>query len=340
MAEYQEQPSTIAAYSRSIAVALEQVGKDPSVVFERCKLPMPSTTDPMRRLTNREVGLLFREAVKLTGDKAFGLVVGESMHPGNLHAMGYALMASTTLRGFADRLINYYRIVSQSAHIRVEESAGEFHLITSTLAPDICWETQDAYSSLIVRFIRIILGPSFNPKRVQLMRPHPGETESRYRDFFRCDICYGCEELILTIDGDVVDKPLPGACKELAQLHDQTVMRYLERLDKSDIVNRVKTIIVDELASGTMTKQHVADKIFMGPRSLQKKLAAKGTSFQEILDSTRQSLAISYMEQSTISITETAYLLGFSNVSNFTRAFKRWTGKSPREFRLSLVEEN
>ena len=66
------------------------------------------------------------------------------------------------------------------------------------------------------------------------------------------------------------------------------------------------------------------------------KLAAKSTSFQEILDGTRHSLALGYMDQSAISITEAAYLLGFSDVSNFTRAFKRWTGKSPREFRQSL----
>ncbi|MGI9287869.1 MAG: helix-turn-helix domain-containing protein, partial [Pseudomonadales bacterium] len=67
---------------------------------------------------------------------------------------------------------------------------------------------------------------------------------------------------------------------------------------------------------------------------------AKDTSFQEILDTTRQSLALGYMEQSNISITEAAYLLGFSDVSNFTRAFKRWTGKSPRDFRQSLGLEH
>ena len=78
----------------------------------------------------------------------------------------------------------------------------------------------------------------------------------------------------------------------------------------------------------------------MSSRSLQMKLAEKGTSFQEILDSTRHSLALGYMEQSAISITEAAYLLGFSDVSNFTRAFKRWTGKSPRDFRQSLGLNN
>ena len=119
-------------------------------------------------------------------------------------------------------------------------------------------------------------------------------------------------------------------------MHDQTVAQYLQQLEKSDIVNRVRTIVVEELSSHALTKQHVSDRLCMSPRSLQMKLAARDTSFQDILDSTRKSLAISYMEQRIISITEAAYLLGFSEVSNFTRAFKRWTGKSPRELRQSL----
>ncbi len=78
----------------------------------------------------------------------------------------------------------------------------------------------------------------------------------------------------------------------------------------------------------------------MSSRSLQMKLAAKDTSFQAILDSTRESLAMGYMQQSAISITEAAYLLGFSDVSNFTRAFKRWTTQSPRGFRQSIGLEH
>lgn len=119
-------------------------------------------------------------------------------------------------------------------------------------------------------------------------------------------------------------------------MHDQTVMHYLKQLERGDIINRVRGIIVDDLSSCALNKQRVADKLHMSARSLQMKLAAKETSFQEILDTTRQSLAMGYMEQSAISITEAAFLLGFSEVSNFTRAFKRWTGKAPRDYRQSL----
>lgn len=329
-------PSTIAAYAFAIATALEQQGVDAEAIFNSCDVPLPTTTDPMLRLTNSEISKLFKASVEATGDPGFGLLVGEGMHPGNLHALGYALMASTSLRDFCQRLQNYYTIVSQSARIRTEETADEFLLITQAAAPDICWETQDAYTALMLRFIRFIYSPAFNPARVELVRPQPSTGLQKYRDYFNCEIRFDRPEIVIAIAPDLLDKPLQGASRELAQMHDQTSMQYLKRMEKQDIINRVRTMIVEELSSSAVTKQRVADKLCMSSRSLQMKLAAKDTSFQEILDSTRHSLALGYLEQSAISVTEAAYLLGFSDVSNFTRAFKRWTGKSPRKFRQTL----
>jgi AraC-like DNA-binding protein len=328
---------TIAAYAFAIATALQQEGVDPVPLFKQCELPLPTTTDPLVRLSNEEVSRLFAAAVEATGDPCFGLTVAEAFHPGNLHALGYALMASHSLRDFCERLSNFYRVVSQNAMIRVEESEDEFLLVTEVTGANICPETHDAFTALMVRFMRFIYNPMFNPVRVALARPDPGDDyRGRYRDYFRCDISFDNDRVVIAINPAVVDVSLPGASKELAQMHDQTVMQYLKQLERSDIVNRVRGIIVEELSSCNLNKQRVADKMHMSARSLQMKLAAKDTSFQEILDSTRHSLALGYMEQSAISITEAAYLLGFSEVSNFTRAFKRWTGKSPRDFRQSL----
>ena len=145
------------------------------------------------------------------------------------------------------------------------------------------------------------------------------------------------EEVIVTAQKrsqSLMDVPLPGASPDMAQYNDQIVMDYLEQMDRQDIVNRVRRYIIADLASGTLSKQAVADKMHMSPRNLQLKLAAEDTTFQDILDSTRQSLATGYMEQSHLAITEIAYLLGFSDASNFTRAFRRWYGVSPRNYRI------
>jgi len=329
-------PSTIAAYAFAIASALEQQAIDPKAIFAEAGVALQTTTDPMRRLSNGEVSRLFQASVAATGDPAFGIVVGESLHPGNLHALGYALMASTSLRDFCQRLQHYYHIVSQSADISTVETADEFVLTTRIASDDLCLETQDAFVTLMLRFIRFIYRPSFQPLRLCLVRPEPEVGVQQYYDKLATDLVFSHDTIVIAMPASIVDQPLPGASRELALMHDQTAMRYLQHLAHRDISNRVRTAIVEELASSAVTKQRVADKLCMSARSLQMKLAARDTSFQAILDDTRHSLALAYLEQSNMSITETAYLLGFSDVSNFTRAFKRWTDQSPRHFRQSM----
>jgi len=336
MHDEHDQPSTIAAYALAIADALGRHDVDPESVFADCGLELPTVTDPLRRLTNEEVTALFAAAVEHTGDPTFGLLAGRSMRPGNLHALGYALLSSTSLRDFCNRLVSYYRIVSQNAVIHLEETRSELILVTRAPAPDLCWETHDAFAALIVSLTRFVYSADFNPLRIELMRPDPQAHRPAYDAYFRCPIHYDGDDVRFYFDRSQVDQQLPGASRELALMHDRAVSQYLEKIEKANIVNRVRTIVVEELASHTLTKQHVAERVCMSPRSLQMKLAAEGSSFQEILDSTRRALAISYMEQASVSITEAAYLVGFTEVSNFTRAFRRWTGQSPREFRRNL----
>jgi AraC-like DNA-binding protein len=184
-----------------------------------------------------------------------------------------------------------------------------------------------------MRLMRLQYGDDLNPTSLFLMRGEPVGYAQRYETYFRCPIHFADTAIRFEFDASVIDMPLQNASPELAQMNDQNVARYLTKLDRSDIVNQVRCVIVDNIGSQNITKQHVADKLFMSTRSLQNKLAARSTSFQEILDSTRKTLAISYMNAKNITITEMAYLLGFTDVSNFTRAFRRWTGVSPSSFR-------
>jgi AraC-like DNA-binding protein len=335
-AQQTSSPSIIAAYALAIASALEQHGVDAHEVFEKAQVRVNVTTDPMQRLNNLQVSRLFRESVRVTDNPYFGITVAECMHPGNFHALGYALLSSASLREFCDRLCNYYRLVSQNADIRLLEGKDTAIIATAVNNPDICYETADTFACYIVRLMRFVSQPTLNPRHIDLIRPKPERGERAFIDYFKCDVEFDQPEIQIHIDASLLDKPLQGGSQELAQMHDQTVRQYLQKLEKEDIVNRVRALIVDRLSSGVVTKQQAAEGVHMSPRNLQAKLATQNTSFQEILETTRQSLAMGYIEQSSISITEISYLLGFSDLSNFTRAFKRWTNKSPTEFRQSL----
>ena len=141
---------------------------------------------------------------------------------------------------------------------------------------------------------------------------------------------------MLYISEDQLDVPLPAANAELARMHDEVVVKFLARSDQKDLVNRVHAQIIQRLPSGDCNKSQVANALYMSTRTLHNRLANEGTSYHDILMQTRRELSEQYMAQQNLSVSEIAYTLGFSDCSNFSRAFHRWTGQSPTAFRESL----
>ena len=328
-----DKPTIVASYTQAFASALEAEGIDPQTIFDELGITPQLTSDPLQRISNEDVSRLFQASIAATGNPCFGIAVGERMQPGNLHALGFALLASTSLRDFYDRICNYYRVVSQNAEFLQYDREGASVLVARNVAQSVCDETQDAWVTVMVRFLRFLYQQDINPLWIELPRQVPVGGDQPYLDYFKCPVRFACKEASIAMDSAVMDRPLPGASPDLAQQNDQIVMQYLEQMDRNDIVNRVRCLIIEELAAGTLTKQGIADKLHMSARNLQLKLAARDTTFQDILDSTRQNLAAGYIEHSHLAITEIAYLLGFSDASNFTRAFRRWHGVSPSEYR-------
>ena len=333
--------TTMASYLQAFASALGDRGIDPGPIFERAGLEVLTSSDPLKRISELEVTRLIQVAVEATGDPCFGIAVGERMQPGNLHALGFGLLSSSSLRDFYNRVCNYYRVVSQSADFRSYDVDGQSILAASNVGENVCYETQDAWVTMMVRFLRFLYQSPVDPLWVELARPEPTGGPGPFLDYFHCPVRFGCAEPRVAMDSSIMDQSLPGASPDMAQYNDQIVIQYLEQMDKNDVVNRVRRHIIEDLASGTLSKQLVADKMHMSARNLQLKLAGEGTTFQDTLDTTRRNLATGYMQQSQLSITEIAYLLGFSDASNFTRAFRRWYGLSPRDYRLEhRISEN
>jgi AraC-like DNA-binding protein len=132
---------------------------------------------------------------------------------------------------------------------------------------------------------------------------------------------------------DKIDTPLGGYNPEIARIHDQIIIRYLADMNKDDIVERAKGAIIKLLPSGKVTDEKVAQELFMSVRSLQRNLHQRDTTFGQLLDAVRQDLANEYVRDRSISLTEVAFILGFSEQSVFSKAFKRWTGRTPSDMR-------
>ena len=326
------EPTTIGGYALAIAKALDYSGVDSSRILKASGIPLAMTNDPMSRLPVAALTRLYRACVEVTHNPYFGLTVARFIHISNLHALGYALAASANLLEFCRRLERYFKLASQTCEIELVES-GDKVFLHAKLLVDVSAETEDAFLGFVVLAMRQLYKPEFNPLSVAVHHVMPLEGAEPYEALFRAPVQFAQSVPMLVLPRADMEHPLVGACAELAQLNDNLATSYMARLDKSDVVTTVRQKIIEYLPNGDCTREKVAGVMCISPTTLQFKLSQRGTSFLELLDTTRKELAASYVQQSALSITEITFLLGFSDTSNFTRAFKRWEGMSPTSFR-------
>ncbi len=322
---------TIGSYAIAVAKALDERGVDSKAILRQAGIEHTLRNDPLDRLSYTTITKLFELSVEATNDPYFGLSVARSMQASNIHALGYSLLSSNTLLDFCHRLVRYYRLLSQAVYYFIEEDEDEIRLVGELLV-DICSETQDAFLGFLVQFMRMLHRPEFAPLRVEFNRPEPQQGPEPFIDFFDAPVDFGCEEIVLHFKREDMIAPLTGANPELAQYNDKIIVDYLARLEENDIISQVESKLIECMASGHVTKEVVAKELNISASTLKLKLAQQNTGFQEVLDNARKNLSLGYMSKSDMTISETAYLLGFTETSSFSRAFKRWTGQSPRQY--------
>lgn len=328
--------STISSWALLVAKALEAEGIDSKAIFQRAGLDPVKLEDPDARYPIEGMGRLWRLAAQAVGDPYFGLKAASFWHPTTLNALGYSWMASDSLRDAIERMSRYGRLVTTAADLSLEESDDSFAFKIRPLIArsHVSNEAIDAALATFVKMCRVSYGEDFNPVRVVTTRPE-FDDPTLYQAYFRAPIEYSASENVLCFDKDALESHLPTANPRLVRVNDQVITEYLARFDKGSIAMRVRAKLIDLLAAGNVSQQDVAKSLHMSLRTLQRKLADEDTSYKRILDETRRELANQYLRQGCLSVSEVTYLLGFSEPSNFARAFKRWTGCSPTEFRAA-----
>lgn len=328
----ERQATVIGGYALAIAKALDASGIDSARILKSAGVAPGMSNDPMSRLPVETLTRLYQACVAVTNNPYFGLTVARFLRITNLHALGYALAASGNLMDFCVRLQRFFRLVSQSSDVEIVESGNEVAL-NMRLLVKVSPETEDAFLGFLVLTMRQMYAPYFNPLRVDFSHAMPRDGVAPYEALFKSPVRFDQPSPALVLPRDILQLPLPGACAELAQLNDNIATRYIARLDKDDVVTAVRQKIIEYLPNGDCTREKVAAAMNVTPATLQNRLARRDTNFHDLLDSIRKELAVSYVRQASLSMTEITFLLGFGDLTNFTRAFKRWEGMSPSDFR-------
>jgi AraC-like DNA-binding protein len=304
-------------------------------VLENLGVDLEKISVPGARFSDEIFQEVWTAIERKTGDKCVGLTIGQYIRPTTFHALGYAWLASSTLAGAFRRLARYDKIVSTVDFIELHqyETYCVLTLHTDPNVPEFP-QTADAYFMAILKLSQAVTDRHTAPLEVRLRHPDYGRAGD-YVTAFGAPVKFGADENQIVFDRAMIEKPLPGENTQLASVNDQVAEHYLETLDPKVVASEVRSLLLKLLPSGDATQQRVADRMHRSTSSLQRQLRAEGASFNVVRDDVRKSLAIDYIREGRLSLNEIAFLVGFSDQSNFSRAFRRWTGKSPKDWRVA-----
>jgi AraC-like DNA-binding protein len=312
---------------------LQGYGIDPEPLFREEGIDPEMLFDPGARIPLDRYQRLDVKAAELSGDPCFGLKGAEYSRPAHLGALGFAWLASSSLRTAFQRLSRYSRVIQERLTVELSEDKEFFYVRMDANLPLLNKRIREnGQMAAVTKFSRVIAGKDFNPAMVCLKQSEPEDT-GYYYELFRCPLEFNSKETVFVIRLEDVDRRLTGSNDQLAKLNEHIVVKYLAHSEKLDIVNRVKAAVIDGLANGQVTETSIAKEMHTTPRNLHRKLQKEDTSFKTLLTEIRKELAQQYIQDRSKTLTEISFMLGFSEVSSFSRAFKGWTGKPPSEAR-------
>ena len=315
-------------------------GVKPEELYRPVGLDVSAVLDPDNRIPFSQLVALYEKAAELTGDDDFGLHIGETIHPSAFDVVGYSALNSPTIGAAFTRVARYHSIWTDGALFTLELSDDTGAIVYRYADTSITKHRQDSEMTLatVTTLCRDIASTDFALIAVEFQHEAPADITEHLR-LFRCPVRFGAPSNRFTFASDLLSLPIAKADATLCVVLDRHAEELLAKYPPRDsLVDQVQSIIANEFRGGDPSLERVADQLSLTPRTLQRKLHELGTSHNELLDQMRRQLAMRYLREPEMAICEVAYLLGFSESSSFHRAFKRWTGVTPKEFRKSKLD--
>jgi AraC-like DNA-binding protein len=328
--------TTSSTWALAIVDALASEGLDVPALFAELGLDYAVLAEPDARISQDSVTRLWQLAVSRSGNPAIGLNMAKVIRPAHFNVLGFALMSSATLKEGFTRIVRYQRLIGEAAdlHLQVMPDCYRLEVAIHGDALPAPAQSHDAALAYTLAFVRWMTGQPIRPLSASFACPPPADM-TVYAQLFDCPLEFQAPRYSLSYSREVMEKPLATANAALAQAHERLAAQYLERFEQSRVTHQVRQVLCRLLPQGEPKRQAVADALRMSTRTLQRRLQEEGKSFQQVLDETRRELSIQYLGQPQLSLLEISYLLGFADPSNFFRAFKRWFGMPPGQYRTS-----
>lgn len=318
--------SALTAMNLDIAPTLVAAGVDPSQV-----------TAPEGRIPHQALLAIWTDASARSGDIAFGIHAAERISPGAFDVVDYTFRLSATLGEGLERLVRYHRVIHDTAPIelRIEGDVASLNHALPKEAGAVPRQIAEFIVSTWLVMARQATGQDFAPRQVNFRHPAPEDLREHAR-LFRAPVRFSSAANGIDLPSSLLDAPLLKSDPGLCAILERGVEEALSRLPASaGVSDRARRLLADTLSLNT-SAESLAKKLTMSRSTMHRQLQNEGTTFKALLEGLRQELAARYLAERRVSVGEVAFLLGFSETSAFHRAFKRWQGVTPAQYRASL----
>lgn len=285
------------------------------------------------RISDADFNQLVINAQRLTGDPALGLKLGLRLNLSAHAVLGQAFMTCSDLGEALDLLLKYHHLLASSLHLELE-TIGDQCILTMINSPDVA-VIEFGYELVFGALVNTLRGLLNTPEltlRMEMPYPEPAHS-AFYYDVLGDDIHFGCVCGRILFHRDMLDTPLPSSNPVLRNLYEAECARLLADLEGEDSVAEQTLRLLRKLEGQYPQMPQIANMLNLSPRTYRRRLDEEQQSFQKLLDQVRGEHATRYLQNTRLPLTTIAYMIGFSDASNFRRAYIKWTGLSPKEVR-------
>lgn len=319
---------------------LAKFGVTRTELYQGTNIPTDILSQESQGISLRDFQLLISRAESFSGQAEFGVEMGAGLKLTAHGDLGLVFMASCTLRDALSMLVKYVGIRTNLVSVRLVEGEGFVHL---ELEPAFClgeerFAVEEIAITAIVAALRAIAPEKFSIHSLHFSRQQSNQW-LRDREVLQLPISYGQSKTRLIMPAECLALELELFDRTLQESIESRCMETLKTIESSAALSlRIKRRLYESQLSNTHIKSFV-EEFHMSERTLRRRLEEEGTSFQRLVNETREELAKDYLSSSSFSINEISCRLGYNDPSNFGNAFKRWTGCSPSRFRNRLSRQ-
>jgi AraC-like DNA-binding protein len=319
--------------------AVRAGGGSPERVLTAAGLSEADLAEPDRMVDLEAILRLQASAAREVGDESFGLHLGLGWDlGGGLGILSYAVLNAPTVATALQNFERYARAHIQGGGIALVREGGNALLVyqVGPVEPELARQHLEGAAVVGLRILRHLIGPDFRPTYVAFGHRAPPDPAEHARIFgapVRFEQRY---ELALAFPAADLGRQVVGADRRLLPIVERHLDELLASHEQDTWLQRVRTRIAESLCDGAPDIGRVAKQLGMSVRTFQRRLDENGVVWKALVAEIRRDLARRYLADGSASLTEIAFLLGYSELSAFDRAFRRWTGSTPLAVRRSL----